>query len=54
MEELKGAPCWIWNELQKIAYDDGADYFYQINDDVVLEDKGDSISFWQSFSSDWT
>ncbi|KAL7573557.1 hypothetical protein ACA910_008695 [Epithemia clementina (nom. ined.)] len=30
----KGAPCWIWNNLALMAYENGCDYFYQLNDDV--------------------
>eukprot|EP00002_Diphylleia_rotans_P032992 TRINITY_DN6984_c0_g1_i4.p1 TRINITY_DN6984_c0_g1~~TRINITY_DN6984_c0_g1_i4.p1 ORF type:complete len:516 (+),score=93.45 TRINITY_DN6984_c0_g1_i4:42-1589(+) len=37
---LTGAPCWIWNELFRLAYEDGAEYFFQINDDVKLIKKG--------------
>ncbi|KAL7564643.1 hypothetical protein ACA910_009331 [Epithemia clementina (nom. ined.)] len=30
----KGAPCWIWNNLALMAYENGCDYFYQLNDDA--------------------
>ena len=29
---MKGAPCWIWNELASRAYQDGNDYLYQSKD----------------------
>lgn len=34
------APSWAVSHLAQMAYDDGADYFYQINDDVELESHG--------------
>ncbi|KAH9259595.1 hypothetical protein BASA81_002017 [Batrachochytrium salamandrivorans] len=30
----RGAPCWVWNGLAKLAHEQGFDYFYQINDDL--------------------
>ena len=34
--DMKGAPCWVWNELAKRAYADGCDYFFQLNDDIAF------------------
>ena len=30
---MKGAPCWVWNMLSRQAFEDGASYFFQLNDD---------------------
>jgi len=32
--ETKGKPVWVWNELANIAYHDGCDYLFQVNDDM--------------------
>ena len=34
--ENRGAPAWFWNGLFKEGYEDGCDYFYQLNDDIDL------------------
>ena len=36
VKSMRGSPCWIWNLLAKTAFFDGADYFYQVNDDLRL------------------
>ena len=33
---MAGAPVWIWNLLAKEAFFSGADYLYQVNDDLRL------------------
>lgn len=41
--ELKGcqhAPAKAWSQIFKMAYDDGADYFYQLGDDTLLKTPG--------------
>jgi hypothetical protein len=45
------APCWLWNELFARAYDDGADYFYQMGDDVRLMTPGWARSFIDALES---
>lgn len=35
----RGAPNWIWGELARTAYDEGNDYFLQVNDDVTFHHK---------------
>lgn len=32
--ETKGKPVWVWNELANMAYYDGCDYLFQVNDDM--------------------
>ena len=39
------APCAVWNALFRRACDDGADFFYQLGDDVVLETVGWATAF---------
>jgi hypothetical protein len=34
------APAWAWNQLAKVAYQDGHEYMFQIGDDVVIETPG--------------
>jgi len=34
---MTGAPVWVWNALADLAYHDGMDYFYQLNDDIRFE-----------------
>ncbi|KAH9259596.1 hypothetical protein BASA81_002018 [Batrachochytrium salamandrivorans] len=33
----RNAPCWVWNGLFELAYKQGFDYFFQINDDLTFE-----------------
>lgn len=42
------APVWVWNALIEKAYSDGADYFYQIGDDVEIETPGWAPAFAQA------
>ena len=43
--EDKGAPCWVWNKLLARACGDGASYFYQLNDDLMLLSPGWALRF---------
>lgn len=44
------APCWVWNALADIAYHDGANYFYQLNDDIkFLSQEQWAPSFVETF-----
>lgn len=45
------APCRVWNELFTRAYRDGADYFYQMGDDVSLVTPGWTGSFIRALQS---
>ena len=45
LEGTAHAPCWLWNELFARAYRDGADYFYQMGDDVRLATPGWARAF---------
>ena len=38
--EDRGAPCWVWNKLFAKACAEGAGYFYQLNDDLLLVTSG--------------
>ena len=38
--ETEDAPCAVWNALFRRAHAEGADFFYQLGDDVVLETPG--------------
>eukprot|EP00771_Trimastix_marina_P001624 gnl/Trimastix_PCT/2706.p1 GENE.gnl/Trimastix_PCT/2706~~gnl/Trimastix_PCT/2706.p1 ORF type:complete len:530 (-),score=122.77 gnl/Trimastix_PCT/2706:129-1718(-) len=42
---MQGAPAFVWNGLFKDAYEDGCDYFYQINDDIRFETSGWATRF---------
>jgi len=39
LQGYRSSPNWIWNSLAQRAYDDGSDYFLQVNDDVVYRHK---------------
>lgn len=43
--EDKGAPCWVWNKLAAKACAEGAHYFYQLNDDLMLLTPGWALRF---------
>jgi hypothetical protein len=45
------APCWVWNALFALSYADGADYFYQMGDDVRLQTAGWARFFIQALQS---
>jgi GT2 family glycosyltransferase len=40
MDANKGHLTRMWNQLFKIAYDEGCDYFYQCGDDIQFHTKG--------------
>lgn len=40
MDAPKGYLTKMWNQLFKIAYDEGCDYFYQCGDDISFRTKG--------------
>mmetsp|Transcript_5548 Transcript_5548/g.7258 ORF Transcript_5548/g.7258 Transcript_5548/m.7258 type:complete len:367 (-) Transcript_5548:231-1331(-) len=48
---LQGAPSQVVNSLMKKAYDDGHDYFYQINDDTGIDTKNWPLPFIQSLAA---
>lgn len=33
-KDTKGKPSWVWNQLANIAYHDGCEYLFQVNDDM--------------------
>lgn len=43
--EDTGSPCWAWNALLRTACTAGADYMYQLNDDLVLVSPGWASAF---------
>jgi hypothetical protein len=45
LEGTAHAPCWSWNELFARAHAAGADYFYQMGDDVRLVTAGWARAF---------
>ena len=49
--EDKGAPCWVWNKLFAKACADGAGYFYQLNDDLMLVTEGWAPRFVRALRS---
>jgi hypothetical protein len=40
MNAKKGHLTKMWNQLFRVAYDEGCDYFYQCGDDISFETKG--------------
>ena len=49
--ENRGAPCWIWNKLFGRACAEGASYFYQLNDDLLLVTEGWASRFVNALRS---
>lgn len=41
----QGAPCWAWNQLASLAFNQSFDYLYQVNDDLYMETAGWASEF---------
>ncbi|MDI1443847.1 glycosyltransferase [Polyangium sp. 6x1] len=44
------APMWVWNELFRLAYEDGCDWFYQIGDDIEIMSAGWADAFQRALT----
>jgi hypothetical protein len=50
-QNKRKSPVFIWNEVFKMAYIDGCDYFYQLGDDILFISNGWALRFINTFNA---